>query len=138
MVPMGWMTKGAAAAAVTAGGAAVGRALAGRALGSWPVSRPVQDGHGRWQVVTVNRSPDELLPGGRLPEPLARLGDAVEVRLRAAPGDRGTEVAVRLRHGEPHALTDLAIQLTGDDPRLAVRNALRLTKQQAETGEVLL
>ncbi|MFC4105703.1 hypothetical protein [Micromonospora zhanjiangensis] len=130
------MTRSAAAAAVTAGGAAVGRALAGRGLGSWPVSRPTdRDGH--WQVVTVGRSPAELAPGGRLPEPLARLGDAVEVRLRPAPGDRGTEIAVRLRDGEPRALTGLAIQVTGDDPRLAIRTALRLTKQWAETGEVL-
>lgn len=40
----------------------------------------------RWHSVTVNRPPEEVAPEGRLPEPLAGLGDAVEVRLRPARG----------------------------------------------------
>jgi hypothetical protein len=91
----------------------------------------------RWRVVTVNRKPEEVAPDGRLPEPLERLGDAIEVRLRPAPGGRGTELAARLRHGDPSGVSGAAARLTGDDPRQAVRSALREAKQLIETGEVL-
>jgi hypothetical protein len=134
---MRWVATGAAAAAVTAGGVAVGRALAGHGRGNWPVVHSADERHAHWQVVTVNRSCEELMPDGRLPEPLAELGDRVEVRTCPAPGDRGTELAVRLRVGEPSGLTGMAAHLTGDDPRLALRAALRRAKQVAETGEVL-
>jgi hypothetical protein len=40
----------------------------------------------RWHTVTVNRPPEEVAPEGRLPEPLAALGDTIEVRTRPAPG----------------------------------------------------
>ena len=50
----------------------------------------------RWLLVTVNRPPDEVVSDGRLPDPLARLGDVVEVQVRPAPGGRGTELAARL------------------------------------------
>ncbi|MEV4767286.1 hypothetical protein AB0J89_32080, partial [Micromonospora chokoriensis] len=36
----------------------------------------------RWEVVTVDRPPEQVLPGGRWPEPLHRLGGAIEVRAR--------------------------------------------------------
>src|SRR5215208_5245471 len=55
----------------------------------------------RWHTVTVNRPPEEVAPEGRLPEPLAGLSDAVEVRFRPAPGGRGTELAARLRDDAP-------------------------------------
>src|SRR5690348_17146163 len=38
----------------------------------------------RWHVVTVNPARDELTPDSPLPEPLAGLGDAVDVRIRRA------------------------------------------------------
>ncbi|WP_232625041.1 SRPBCC family protein [Micromonospora sagamiensis] len=103
--------------------------------GRWQVARgrrPVPAG--RWQVVTVGRPADEVLPGGRLPEPLARLGDGVQVRVRPAPGDQGTELAVRAPDGR---FAGLAAHLVGDDPDQVLRAALREVRQLAETGEPL-
>ena len=98
----------------------------------------------RWHSVTVNRPlrrpqspPEEVAPEGRLPEPLAELGDAVEVRLRQAPGDRGTEVAARLRDGAPAGPGGVVARAAGTDPRQDLRSALRRAKQLLETGEVL-
>jgi hypothetical protein len=76
----------------------------------------------RWHTLTVNRPPEEIAPEGRLSGPLAALGDGVEVRVRPAPGDRGTEVAARV---------------TGNVSVRRLREALRETRQLAETGEVL-
>jgi hypothetical protein len=83
--------------------------------------RPAADGtdaepRGRWRAVTVYKRPDEI---GPLPQPLADLGDAVEVRMTPAPGGKGTELAVR-----------------GGSPA-EVRSALRQSKQLLEVGEVL-
>ncbi|MET7666909.1 hypothetical protein ABZS39_02065 [Micromonospora luteifusca] len=90
----------------------------------------------RWEVVTVDRPPEQVLPGGHWPEPLRRLDGAVEVRVRTAPGDRGTELAARpLAGATPPA--GLAAHLVGDDPGLLVRRALRQVKQRVEAGEVL-
>jgi hypothetical protein len=104
------------------------------ALGRWRARGPDRGGRGdgdghRWQVVTINRPPDEVAPDGRVPDPLGKLGDAVEVEVRRAPGDRGTELAARPRADAP-ALSD-------EDPRRAVRRALRNTKQLIEAGEIL-
>ncbi|MFF0721942.1 hypothetical protein [Micromonospora sp. NPDC003816] len=90
---------------------------------------------GRWQVVTVDRPAEEVLPARGWPEPLRRLDGAVDVTLRAAPGDRGVELAAR-------ALPDttwpgFAAHLVGDDPQLLVRQALWQVKQLVEAGEVL-
>jgi len=71
----------------------------------------------RWHTVTVNRPPEEVAPEGRLPDPLAGLGDAVEVRLRPAPGGRGTELAVRLRDGAPAGAAEAVARAAGSDPR---------------------
>ncbi|MEU8181613.1 hypothetical protein AB0B86_12690 [Micromonospora sp. NPDC049047] len=89
-----------------------------------------------WEVVTVDRPPEQVLPGGRWPEPLRRLDGAVEVRVRPAPGDRGTELAARPLAGATPPV-GLAAHLVGDDPGLLVRRALRQIKQRAEAGEVL-
>jgi hypothetical protein len=134
---MGWMTRGAAVG--VAAGAALGarRLLAARWRGSWPLGTPDGRGQRVWHVVTVNCPPSEVGLEGRLPEPLAALGDRVEVRLRPAPGDRGTEIAARLRDGEPSGLGAVTARLAGDDPRWAVRRALRDAKQLLETGEIL-
>jgi len=91
----------------------------------------------RWHTVTVNRLPEEVAPEGRLPDPLAGLGDAVEVRLRPAPGGRGTELAVRLRDGAPAGAAEAVARAAGSDPRQDLRAALRHSKQLLETGEVL-
>jgi hypothetical protein len=89
----------------------------------------------RWEVITVNRSPEEVAPGGRLPAPLAELGNAVEVRLSPALAERGTEIAARMRQSQFGS---------GDgsngegDARHTLRSALRATRQLAEVGEVLV
>ncbi|MGW5048854.1 hypothetical protein [Streptomyces griseoluteus] len=63
----------------------------------------------RWHVTTVCASAEEVAPGGELPEPLARLGDAIDTQLRPAPGERGTELACRLNDKEdagPHGTAE--------------------------------
>ncbi|MGC4864018.1 hypothetical protein ACLQ3B_01110 [Micromonospora sp. DT53] len=99
-------------------------------------ARPGADGDARWEVVTVDRPPEQVLPDGRWPEPLRRLDGAVEVRVRPAPGDRGTELAARPLAGLTPP-TGLAAHLVGDDPGLLVRRTLRQIKQLVEAGEVL-
>ncbi|WP_373684290.1 hypothetical protein [Micromonospora thermarum] len=117
-------------------GAVSGRVLRGRTRRR-PAGGPGVRGNpaGGWQVVTVDRAPGTVLPGGRWPEPLRRLGGAIQVEVRPAPGCRGTELAARPRPGVP--LPGLAAHVVGDDPARAVRAALRQAKQLAETGEVL-
>src|SRR5256885_16117115 len=113
--------------AATAGGIAARRMLATRGP-----AIPMMPGRRRdpgWLVATVYRSPTDIAPEGRLPEPLERLGDAVEVRIRPAPGDRGTELSVRPR-------PDGARAASRDAWRTA-RLALREAKQLCETGEIL-
>lgn len=90
----------------------------------------------RWEVVTVDRPAEQVLPDGRWPEPLRRLDGAVEVRVRPAPGDRGTELAARPLAGVVPP-TGLTAHLVGDDPSLLVRRTLRQIKQRVEAGEVL-
>ncbi|WP_248960127.1 hypothetical protein [Sphaerisporangium perillae] len=91
----------------------------------------------RWLMVTINRRPEEVVPDGRLPEPLARLGDAIEVQVREAPGDRGTELGARPITPVPAGVTGVLARLGDEDPRQAVRRALRESKCLIETGEVL-
>jgi hypothetical protein len=111
------MARGVFVAAAAGGAVAARRVLPARRGGSPPP---------RWHAITVNRPLGEVAPGGRLPGPLSELGDAVEVRLRPAPGDRGTEVAARLRDAG-------AGPGAGD-----VRRALRESRSLLETGEILL
>ena len=94
------------------------------------------DGRDRWHVVTVNRPPEDVSED-RLPGPLAELGDQIEVQIRPAPGDRGTELAARFRGPVPSGLSAAAARLTGQDPRQSVRAALREAKMLLETGEIL-
>jgi hypothetical protein len=70
----------------------------------------------------------------QLPAPLAELGDRIEVRVRPAPGGKGTELGARLR-GQPSGST--LGRLSGSDPQADVRSALRRAKQLIEVGEVL-
>jgi hypothetical protein len=129
---MGWVTRGAVLAAAAGGGVAMTRVLRTRRASGAPAAATKQ----RWHTLTVNLPPEEVAPGGRLPDPLADLGDTVEVQVRPAPADKGTEIAVRLRDGEPS--TGITSRAKGDDPRWAVRRALRDTRSLLETGEVLL
>jgi hypothetical protein len=134
---MRWLIGGAV---VVAGGMVARRMLgrAGRDDDHWQRG-PVRHDAARWHVTTVNRPPVDVAPGGRLPEPLAGLGDAVEIRVRPAAGDRGTEIAVRLRDSDSTRVSavDLARRVVGRDPEQAIRAALREAKQLLETSEVL-
>jgi hypothetical protein len=96
-----------------------------------------RDAPDRWHAVTVFRPLEEVQPDGQLPEPLAELGDAIEVQVRPAPGDRGTELAARLRQGAPTGMRGAAARAAGTDPRQDLRAALRQARQLLETGEVL-
>jgi hypothetical protein len=87
----------------------------------------------RWRFVTINRAVDDIAPNGVLPQPLAELGDSVDVRISPAADGKGTELGARLRSREPSATA----RLSGQDPRQAVRSALRQSKQLLEVGEVL-
>jgi hypothetical protein len=110
------------------GAAAVGVRALGRVVGP-------ADHKNRWLGVTVLRTPDEVAPGGKPPEPLGRLGDEIEIDVRPAPGDKGTELYARLRTPPPPA--NPVTRLSGDDPRQHVRAALREAKSLLEAGEVL-
>ncbi|TCI99695.1 hypothetical protein [Aeromicrobium sp. IC_218] len=87
-----------------------------------------------WLSVTVLTEP-AALEGAALPAPLAELGDRIDVRLRPAPGDRGTELSARLRSGAPRG--SAGSRLSGSDPEADLRSALRRAKQLLEVGEVL-
>jgi len=87
-----------------------------------------------WLVVTVYREPSDV-DTAQLPAPLAEFGDRIEVRVRPAPGGKGTELAARLRD-RPSSGTAVG-RLTGSDPQADLRSALRRAKQLIEVGEVL-
>ncbi|MCO1657677.1 hypothetical protein [Pseudonocardia humida] len=116
-------------------------AVAAGAVGALIAARRVRRAGGpgktgpTWLGVTVLAPPDRIAAGGELPEPLRALGDAVEVRMQPAPGDRGTEVYARLRDDGQGSGT--AARLTGRDRMGPLRQALREAKSLVETGEVL-
>jgi hypothetical protein len=76
---------------------------------------------GRPHVITVHRPLDEV--ADVLPEPLNAYHGAIDVQLRAAPADRGTEISVR-------ALNDTVSD--GD-----IRRLLRESRSLLEVGDVL-
>src|SRR6185503_663343 len=53
-----------------------------------------------WLVVTVLCAPSDI-DTAELPAPLAEFGDRIEVRVRPAAGDKGTELAARRRDRAP-------------------------------------
>lgn len=117
--------------------------LAGTATSIWFVARRILRARqersadlGRWRVVTIYRPMAEVSPEGQLPAPLAALGDAIEVDIRPAPRDEGTEVAARLIRTEGLP-PDVGEQSASADPRARLRRALREVKQLVEVGEVL-
>lgn len=120
--------KGAAAAAAAlAAGTKIVQKMMDKAPAGWPGAEGKSDPD-RWRGVTVYRTREEV--GTDLPEPLARLGDAIEVRMETAPGDRGTEIYARLTGDGSEKIDDL-------DPLEALRIALREAKQLLEVGYVL-
>ena len=141
---------------VAAGGGAL---LVGRLTGSRWAGRVVGDGYrptgaaaraffagggapsggraDRWHAVTVNIPPQEVSSDDQLPGPLARMADRIEVRIKPAPGDRGTEIYARLRGSVPSGPSAVKARASGEDPRQDLREALRETRSILETGEVL-
>ena len=118
-------------AGVAAGGVVLRRALQSSRRSADDESKR------RWRSVTVNKGPQEVMPNGQVPGPLAALGDRIEVQVRDAPGRKGTELAARLRVPEPTGARSARARISGDDPRQQVRSALRQAKQLVEVGEVL-
>lgn len=119
--PMGRKLTTLAGAAVLAGAApAVRRVLR--------AARPAGEDLDRWHAVTVLCPSEEA--EARRDTPLAALGDAVEVSVRRAPGERGSEVRARLAP---------AVAAGGDaGERLEeLRTALRETRQVLEIGWVV-
>ena len=86
-----------------------------------------------WLAVTVFRAPSDI-DAAALPAPLAEFGDRIEVRVRPAAGDKGTELSARLRDQPSGSALD---RLSGSDPQADLRSALRRAKQLIEVGEVL-
>jgi hypothetical protein len=135
-----WLGRGQGEWIVAGRGAAVAVTAAGIALAAYAARQLARAGGGDgegphaegWKSVTVEASPEQVATGGDLPRPLAEIGDAVEVRMLPAPGDRGTEVHARLI---PDA--DLPRVFGDRDPEEGLRVALREAKQLVETGEIL-
>ena len=110
---------GVAAGALAVAATPVVRRMVGRkdALGA-------RDDPRRWHVVTVQCPPEEAEARGDTP--LAELADAVEVQVRPAPGDRGSEIAARLTASD------------ADREQVErLRPALRETRQVLEIGWVV-
>src|SRR4051812_15868917 len=107
------MKRSTVLAGVSAG-VGVGVATARRVRSSLASGGPRSPGGDRHFAVTVLRPPDEVAPDGRAPERLAELGDLVDVDVRPAPGDRGTELHVYLQ-ADPSG--------DGDEIRRRVRTA---------------
>ncbi|GAA3464651.1 hypothetical protein ACFFSW_28690 [Saccharothrix longispora] len=105
--------------ALTGAGAAA--ALAGRAVARRRAAHGTRSDH--WLAVTVARPLEDVEGARALPEPLERLSGQVDLRFRAAPGDRGTEVLGRPR-GDAVSREDLRV-------------ALRKAKSLLETGTVV-
>ncbi|WP_410537448.1 hypothetical protein [Streptomyces sp. KL2] len=121
--------------ALALAGAGAGAAVLRKAVSARRRAR--EDGE-RWMVVTIDRAPTDVMPHGDPPSPLDEFGDALEITVRPAPGDRGTELAARLREPASPASTSLPSRLAGKDPRQGVRRALREAKSLLEAGEVML
>jgi ferredoxin-NADP reductase len=91
----------------------------------------------RWIMVTINCSPQRLASRADLPEPITRLGDAVDIKIAPAPGDRGTELGARLRDLPRTKIAGMVTRRPEEDPRRMVEEALRQAKSIIEAGEVL-
>ena len=91
----------------------------------------------RWIAVTVNRTAEDISAGGRMSELQTALGRDVEIDVRTAPGDKGTELRARLRGGGASGDASRRASDTDRDRTRQLRRALREAKQIIEVGEVL-
>jgi hypothetical protein len=110
------------------GGAVAAAVVGKRALDARTKQAPHSDGS-RWNFVTVDLSPEEIASDRRYPQPLADLGDLVEIRVIPAPGSWGTELGARPKPG--------VAGISAGDLRQDVRRALRQSKTLLEAGEIL-
>jgi hypothetical protein len=119
----------------------LGLLMAGMGAVRWMASRPQMSRDrapkNRWIMVTVNCSPQRLASRSDLPEPLTRLGDAIDIKICPAPGDRGTELGARLRDLPRTRISGMVNRHPEEDPRLMVERALREAKAMIEAGEVI-
>ncbi|GAB3535002.1 hypothetical protein GCM10027403_11900 [Arthrobacter tecti] len=111
------------------GGAVAAAAVVGKRALDARSKRASHSDKPRWNSVTVDLSPEEIAPGGSYPDPLADLGDAVDIRMIPGPGSWGTELGARPKAG---ASRTSAANLKQD-----VRRALRQSKTLLEAGEIL-
>lgn len=119
-----------------------GLIAAGVGIASWMATRPAESKRdrvmkNRWMMVTINCSPARLASPADLPEPIIRLGDAVDIKICQAPGDRGTELGARLRDFPRGRIGGQLSWRASGGPRRAVREALRQAKSIIEAEEVL-
>lgn len=128
------MSADVAGRAARAGGTLVRQLRA--TWGGASTSPPAGAGHSAsgWLSVTVRCEPADL-DGDSLPAPLAELRERIEVEVRPAPGEKGTELSARLKVGPAPEST--GGRLTGNDAESELRSALRRAKQLVEVGEVL-
>ena len=77
-------------AAIAAGAGVIIQQISRSRVPSAPADRTGAERRNRWLAVTVNKAPGEVAPDGNLPEPLADLGDSVEVRITPAADAKGT------------------------------------------------
>jgi hypothetical protein len=108
------------ATSITAAAAGVGAAVA---LGRRIRRGASGDRDDHWLAVTVYLPLDRVQGAGAYPEPLERLREHVEVRVRQAAGDKGTELLAR----------PLGDEVSREDLRVALRQA----KSLLETGMVI-
>lgn len=88
-----------------------------------------------WLAVTVAGEPSGI-DTTQPPAPLAELDRQIEIRVRPAPGGKGTELAARFR--DHRSASRPSSRLSGRDPEADLRSALRRAKQLVEVGEVLV
>ncbi len=124
----------------TIGGAGMVAAAVG--VAAWMAARPAESKRdramkNRWMMVTINCSPVRLASPADLPEPIIRLGDAVDIKICQAPGDKGTELGARLRDFPRGRMSGPVSWRAGAGPRRAVREALHQAKSIIEAEEVL-
>ena len=96
-------------------------------VGSADQRRDGVDGPGRWLVVTIYRQIDDVQTQVDGSGPLSSMRGEIELSVRPAPGDKGTELAAR-----PTAPDGGSV-----DMRRRLRAALRETKSILECGEVV-
>jgi hypothetical protein len=124
----------------------LGVMAAGLGVARWMASRPQttrtmttkdRAPKNRWIMVTINCAPQRLASRADLPEPITRLGDAVDIKICPAPGDRGTELGARLRDLPRTRIAGMVTRRPEEDPYRMVERALREAKAIIEAGEAL-